>query len=186
MVQAALLCQIFGTLSFESGDNIMTDIFHGAVVACARRIGAFGVGDDDFLFKNTSSDESFAAWQGWSYREQYRRLAMALYIQDANMASRHHHDPLLRHFAKCYDQCTCDDLFDAADSQEWYYLFRDIHAMSMKKKPMKIMEWMVQGQVQGQLQDQGNRITSLLKTSAFYSYSILANLNACVIESPRL
>lgn len=99
MVQAALLCQIFGSLSFEPSDNIMADSLHGTVVAWAQMIGAFGVKEDDFWFKNTFRDERSAAWQEWIHREQYRRLAMALYIQDANMATRHNHDPLLRHFA---------------------------------------------------------------------------------------
>ncbi|CAI7571016.1 unnamed protein product [Penicillium bialowiezense] len=72
-------------------------------------------------------------------------------------------------------QVTSDALFDAPNSEAWYGVLKDVHRVSTNLQPIKVMQWMVQ--------DQENTMTLLLRMSSFTAYSILANLNACVIES---
>lgn len=177
-VQAALLGQIFGSLSVRPSDLFMTDAFHGTLIAWARSVGAFDDNVEEFLAEDMPIHDVNKAWKEWIHREQARRIALALYIQDSNMATLHHHDPLLRHFTISYGKATSDSLFEAPTAEKWYALTKELHRASSSLAPITVTQWMTLAEENDQ-----NIMALQLRVSGFTAYSILANLNACIIES---
>ncbi|KAL3474319.1 hypothetical protein BJX99DRAFT_260428 [Aspergillus californicus] len=181
MVQAALLGQTFGTLSRRSNDIVMTDAFQGTMIAWARKVNAFDPVEPERVPEGLTKHAIERAWSDWIHRELARRIALALHIHDMKMSNLHHHDPLLRHFTIRYTHIAPDALFEAPAAEKWYALMPKTPSSNQPDhaiRPMSLKQWIISS-----ASLPSNPISQGIHASGFAAYSILANLNACIIEA---
>lgn len=118
MVQAAVLGQTFGLLSGRPSDLVMVDAFHGTLFAWARKVGAFENQELRMPIVDMGSEELDKTWKEWIYAEQLARLAVVLYIHDAEMGNLFHHDSFARLTLIKYSTVVHDHLFQAPTARE--------------------------------------------------------------------
>lgn len=125
MVQAATLGQTFGMLSGNASDLLMTECFHGTVIAWARRDGMFNCGDPLQLPGLSNSACVEDAWKLWIKAEETARIAIVLHIHDCELASIFHHEPLLRHSGNALPLCCSEEIFTASTASQWQEMVKD-------------------------------------------------------------
>jgi len=102
VAQAATLGQTYGMLSGNPHDLLMTESFHGTIIAWARQAGMFRKGSPDHLqvvnARNLTDPGTLeSAWRSWAQAEETARVVLALHVHDSEFAVIFHHEPLLRH-----------------------------------------------------------------------------------------
>ncbi|UNI15992.1 hypothetical protein JDV02_002472 [Purpureocillium takamizusanense] len=125
VAQAATLGQTYGMLSGNPHDLLMTESFHGTIIAWARQAGMFRRGGSDHLQavaarSFTSTDALESAWRSWAQAEETVRVVLALHIHDSEFAVIFHHEPLLRHDPRRLPRCSSEPLFGAANAAQWH------------------------------------------------------------------
>ncbi|KAL2206004.1 hypothetical protein CC79DRAFT_1397980 [Sarocladium strictum] len=120
VAQAATLGQTFGILSGEPTDLLLTESFHGTIIAWARQAGIFRVqptleSPDAVEMNNTDG-----SWRRWAQREETVRLILALQIHDSEFAKIFHHEGLLRHDQKRMPSCCSAEVFSARTASKWH------------------------------------------------------------------
>lgn len=179
IAQAALLGQTFGLLSGKAADRFMTEVFQGTLLAWGRKIGAFNMDEKDVSRAPLTGSALSNAWKAWAEAEELRRLGLALYIHDTEIAGLFQRDPILRHQRISYPSCTDDKLFHASTAEAWQelYLNHDWEANVMQS--VKVGDWMKN------LAHSEDVLSSSIRRSAFIAYASLANVGACVLELSR-
>ncbi|SPO04615.1 uncharacterized protein DNG_07300 [Cephalotrichum gorgonifer] len=126
LIQAATIGQTFGMLSGHPSDLILTESFHGTVIAWARQGGFLKARRSSELTQVDNHDSSLeGAWKAWARREESYRLAIGLHIHDAEFATTFHHEPLLRHTSADLPGCCSEKLFSAATAAQWQELLNN-------------------------------------------------------------
>ncbi|PVH96299.1 hypothetical protein DM02DRAFT_535608 [Periconia macrospinosa] len=124
IVQAAAIGQTFGMLSGLQSDLLMTESYHGSIIAWARHGGFFK--HKQSLSTVTLSDTSNLeqTWKDWVHAEESVRIVAGLQIHDAEFAIAFQHEPLLRHAPNKISPCCADDLFAATTAEQWLACLR--------------------------------------------------------------
>ncbi|KAL7940893.1 fungal-specific transcription factor domain-containing protein [Trichoderma barbatum] len=135
MAQAAALGQTFGMLSGNPNDLLMTESFHGTIIAWARQAGMFQVKDSLQEMNHLDPDDLETAWRSWSQAEETVRVLAALHIHDSEFAAIFHHEPLLRHEPGRLPRCCTDELFFASTAAQWQTMIRSLHPSPIPSKP---------------------------------------------------
>ncbi|OCL13012.1 hypothetical protein AOQ84DRAFT_429588 [Glonium stellatum] len=163
MVQAAVLGQTFGLLSGRPSDLVMVDAFHGTLFAWARKVGAFENQELRMPIVDMGSEELDKTWKEWIYAEQLARLAVVLYIHDAEMGNLFHHDSFARLTLIKYST-----VLDVAKAQA---------NRTRKTVNISLQKWAFGDADHIQI------LTSLMSQSELSAYGILENINALILES---
>ncbi|KAE8341953.1 hypothetical protein BDV24DRAFT_45916 [Aspergillus arachidicola] len=125
-LQASLIGQTFGLLLGRPKDLVGTEVFHGCIVAWARKMKLFLFERTPVADIETLEDDSEAlnvAWKNWVRLEERRRIILAVHIHDSELAKLHHHEPILRHAPEKLPQISAPELFAASNPKSWKALF---------------------------------------------------------------
>lgn len=125
MVQTALVGQTFGLLSGEPRHLAIFEVFHGTVIAWARRLNAFGCSHSQQRDDGDQERSLQERWEEWARREELIRIATALQIHDAELVNIFHHEPFLRHSGKQSQLAAADDVFMAQKPEDWWKSWHD-------------------------------------------------------------
>ncbi|KAL6792662.1 hypothetical protein J3E68DRAFT_377410 [Trichoderma sp. SZMC 28012] len=128
VAQAVVLGQTFGMLSGNPNDLLLTESFHGTVIAWARQAGMFKIKDSLLEANHFDPDDLETAWASWSQTEETVRVLAALHIHDSEFASIFHHEPLLRHEPGRLPRCCADELFTASTASQWQTMIKSLHS----------------------------------------------------------
>lgn len=120
VAQAAVLGQTYGMLSGQPNDLLMTESFHGTIIAWARQAGIFRAKDPLSSVDLLDPGDLESTWKRWAQAEETVRVILALYIHDAEFAAVFHHEPLLRHDPSRLPVCSSDQLLAAPTAAQWY------------------------------------------------------------------
>lgn len=121
VAQAVVLGQTFGMLSSVTNDLLMTESFHGTLIAWARQAGMFQVRDSLQEAKSIDTNNLDTAWRSWCQAEETVRLLLAMHIHDSEFATIFHHEPLLRHGPPGkLPRCCSEELFCASTAVQWH------------------------------------------------------------------
>ena len=132
MVQLALLGQMFGLLSGKPRHLAIVSAFHGTVISWARRAELFKIDENPLNLQDVSGLDLVEVWRDWSRKEEMRRAALAIFVQDAEITALFHHEPFLRHRSKCVPLACGSDAFLATNAQNWARLIRDESSTASK------------------------------------------------------
>lgn len=178
MVQAALLGQTFGMLSKRSADRFMTEAFQGTMLAWARSVGAFSLSETVAPPATHTGIALSNVWMTWARAEELRRLALALYIHDIEIACLFSREPYLRHQSIVYSLCSPDESFEASTAEEWQKVCLDQSHSSRRLQPVKIADWVHRDCSE----TAAGALACSIETSSFAAYASLANLGAYLVE----
>lgn len=120
MIQAALLGQTFGLLSGQAKHLVLVDTFHGTIIAWARRAKVFQSRHQPFDHQDLET-----RWREWVRTEEAIRIALAVRMQDAEIANTLHHETLMSLASKRALFAESDSLFFASSPLEWEALYRE-------------------------------------------------------------
>ncbi|RFU74224.1 zinc finger rsv1 [Trichoderma arundinaceum] len=135
MAQAVALGQTFGMLSGNPNDLLMTESFHGTIIAWARQAGMFQIKDSLQEANYLDPDDLETAWRSWSQAEETVRVLAALHIHDSEFAAIFHHEPLLRHEPGRLPRCCMDELFTASTAAQWQTMIKLLHSSPPSSEP---------------------------------------------------
>ncbi|KAF7563709.1 hypothetical protein G7046_g418 [Stylonectria norvegica] len=169
VLQAVVLGQTFGMLSSFTNDLLLTESFHGTLIAWARQAGIFQVKDSLQRASYVDTADLETSWKTWSHAEETVRVLLALHIHDSEFATIFHHEPLLRHepqgkLPRCYPE----DLFAASTAGQWHDMVRSWQSPQSSSKQ----------------QDVGVGISIMSNSHAFMNiYALLAGHLAAICEA---
>ncbi|KAJ5083006.1 hypothetical protein N7532_012049 [Penicillium argentinense] len=117
-LQASIIGQTFGLLMGRPKDLTGIEIFHGSIIAWARKAQLFKLQHPEYDL-DVDSQALEDTWMSWVRTEVKQRLVLGLYIHDAQLARLHHHEPVLRHSLDRLPRISSDDLFAASSATHW-------------------------------------------------------------------
>ncbi|KAH7110239.1 fungal-specific transcription factor domain-containing protein [Dactylonectria macrodidyma] len=135
VAQAVALGQTFGMLSGNPNDLLMTESFHGTIIAWARQAGMFQIKDSLQEANFVDTDDLGTAWRSWRQAEETIRVLLALHIHDSEFAAIFHHEPLLRHEPGRLPRCCPDELFVASTAAQWRTMIKSLHSSPSTSEP---------------------------------------------------
>ncbi|OKL61069.1 hypothetical protein UA08_03341 [Talaromyces atroroseus] len=125
MTQAILIGQTFGMLSGNPRHLVLVQMFHGTVIAWARRQNIFDrVTSIDVSPASVKSDLE-GSWRRWIHNEEKRRVAAGLRIYDGELAELFMTEPFLRSSPSRESPVATDDLWTAQTSTEWAHIVEE-------------------------------------------------------------
>ncbi|KAH9844687.1 zinc finger protein klf1 [Teratosphaeria destructans] len=177
MVQAALLGQTFAMLSGKPEDLFQADMFHGTMLAWARKVHIFKQVHPPVPTPAMDEGARQDLWHQWLRFEQCNRFALALSIHDSELASLYHHEPLSRESIVSRGRPLANDsLFSASDVSTCLQALQE-QAAAFDASYMSLTSWMAKEP------GSRNNITDCIADSAFTAYGVLSSLNASIIEA---
>lgn len=113
LIQAALLLQNCALLS--GADSYLSDAgqMHNRAVMCAAGIRLHETQHRTQHLGLSKAFDCYSSWQSWLSTEEKIRTVLALYYQDAELATVYHRAPLLDHGPSKVPQAAPDHLFTA-------------------------------------------------------------------------
>ncbi|KAB8264803.1 hypothetical protein BDV32DRAFT_75580 [Aspergillus pseudonomiae] len=121
-LQAALIGQTFGLLVGRPKDLTGIDIFHGSIVAWARKAKLFSLTEDARACSiniEENGEELEGAWRAWARTEEKKRIILGIYIHDVELAKLHNHEPILRHGVEKVPKLSPPNVFTAPNAAAW-------------------------------------------------------------------
>ena len=94
------------------------------MIALARHHRLFNPSSAFQLRDELTDEQSNKAWKTWARQEESRRIAVLLYIHDAELAALFHHEPVFRHNAGYIPSVCSHELFSAPTAAVWASLLR--------------------------------------------------------------
>lgn len=120
VAQAVVLGQTFGMLAGDSNDLLLTNSFHGTIIAWARQTGMFQVKRAEDTSQKCDSANVHEIWKAWVHAEETIRVVAGLHIHDCEFTTVFHTDPFLRHGnTESLPHCCSDELFCASTAVAW-------------------------------------------------------------------
>jgi hypothetical protein len=119
LTQASIIGQTFGMLSGLPSDLLMTESYHGSILAWARHGGFFKCKNSIATIDLDGASSLEEKWEDWVHAEESVRIVAGLHIHDAEFAMAFQHEPLLRHSSNKIPPCCSDDLFAATTAEQW-------------------------------------------------------------------
>lgn len=119
LLQTSIIGQTFGLLSGEPKHLAIVDTFNGTLITWARRLSTFKTGKLSGLSLDLPPSELEKCWREWAKNEELIRIALAVHIHDAELASIFHHEPFLRHNSRQLPMAASHEIFSAARAEDW-------------------------------------------------------------------
>jgi hypothetical protein len=124
VAKAAMIGQTYALTSADPSHRATAAAYHGSLIALARHHKLLSPAPTFELQEDLTTEELHKAWRKWARREELRRVAVLLYIHDAELAALFHHEPVFRHNAGYIPQVCSHELFSAPTAAIWESLFR--------------------------------------------------------------
>ncbi|KAJ5930218.1 hypothetical protein N7466_005711 [Penicillium verhagenii] len=118
-LQACTLGQTFGLLLGRPRDLVGIDVFHGTLIAWARKAKLFNLPRLEYNILDVDGQALEDMWLSWVQAEVGKRIALGLHIHDAELARLHNHDPFLRHSLDRVPKLSSNELFTAPSANHW-------------------------------------------------------------------
>ncbi|KIW12495.1 hypothetical protein PV08_09772 [Exophiala spinifera] len=125
LIQTAIIGQTFGLLSGEPRHLSIVDTFNGTLISWARRLSTFKTKKLKGLDLSLGPAELEKQWREWAKNEELIRIALAVHIHDAELASIFHHEPFLRHNSRQLPVAASSQMFMASKAEEWRQAYLD-------------------------------------------------------------
>lgn len=122
LVTAALLGQVYASLSRNRGLRTTSQIFHGLAFYWARHCGMTDVEpftSQDLPAPDAPEGVKMHKWRTWVARETQRRVILALYILDGQIAQMSGDPTSVRHASNQLTQPSSEAAFAAETVNEW-------------------------------------------------------------------
>ncbi|KAF5227201.1 hypothetical protein FANTH_14829, partial [Fusarium anthophilum] len=120
VAQAATIGQTYGILSGQPNDLLLTESFHGTIIAWARQAGLFRVRTSLESTDTIDMTDIEGSWRRWAQREETLRLILALQIHDSEFTKIFHHEGLLGHDQNRLPTCCSAESFSATTASTWH------------------------------------------------------------------
>lgn len=120
VAQAATIGQTYGILSGQPNDLLLTESFHGTIIAWARQAGLFRVREALESTDTIDVTDIEGSWRRWAQREETLRLILALQIHDSEFTKIFHHEGLLGHDHNRLPTCCSAEVFSAPTASKWH------------------------------------------------------------------
>ncbi|ETI23552.1 hypothetical protein G647_05354 [Cladophialophora carrionii CBS 160.54] len=124
IAKAAMIGQTYALTSGDPAHRATAAAYHGSIISLARHHKLLSPGPSFRLAGDLSTDQLDKAWRSWVKQEELRRVAVLLYIHDAEIAALFHHEPIFRHNAGYIPAVCSQELFSAPTAAIWASLFR--------------------------------------------------------------
>ncbi|OQV05817.1 Fungal specific transcription factor domain-containing protein [Cladophialophora immunda] len=124
LVKASMIGQTYALLSGDPAHRATAAAYHGSLIALARHHKLFTPAPPFHLPDDLSNEALDKAWRTWVTQEELRRVAVLLYIHDAEIAALFHHEPVFRHNAGHIPTVSSSELFCAPSASTWASLLR--------------------------------------------------------------
>ncbi|KAJ5762324.1 fungal-specific transcription factor domain-containing protein [Penicillium nucicola] len=124
-LQASLIGQNFGLLVGRPKDLFGIEVFHGSIIAWARKAKMFHSRHSDRNILDLEGKDLQNAWSSWIKTEVNMRIVLGLYIHDSEFARFYHHEPILRHSLGRLPQISSNELFTASTPSHWKSLMAE-------------------------------------------------------------
>ncbi|EXJ72307.1 uncharacterized protein A1O5_04811 [Cladophialophora psammophila CBS 110553] len=124
IVKASIIGQTYALLSGDPAHRATAAAYHGSLIALARYHKLFNPAPAFHLPNDLSTEDLDRAWRTWATQEELRRIAVLLYIHDAEIAALFHHEPVFRHNAGHIPTVSSPELFSAPSASAWASLLR--------------------------------------------------------------
>ncbi|UNI22990.1 hypothetical protein JDV02_008832 [Purpureocillium takamizusanense] len=118
-LQASAIGQTFGLLVGRPKDLTQVEMFHGCLVAWARKLRLFDPEEWSVDVSQLKGRELEAAWKEWIRCEIKRRIVLAILLHDAEISGLFHHDRLMRYSLDKLDHISSEEAFDARSASAW-------------------------------------------------------------------
>ncbi|KAK5994302.1 Transcription factor -like protein [Cladobotryum mycophilum] len=118
-LQAAIIGQTFGLLVGRPRDLIQIQLFHGCLVAWARRLRLLDGETFTAPIAHLRESPLHETWRDWSIYEQKQRTLLAILLHDAQISGLFHHDSILRYPLEKMPQVSSSEAFEAKSPQTW-------------------------------------------------------------------
>lgn len=107
-------------LTGDSNDLLLTNSFHGTIIAWARQAGMFQVKRAEDIIRKCGTTNAHETWKAWVHAEETIRVVAGLHIHDCEFTTIFHTDPFLRHGnTESLPHCCSDELFCASTAATW-------------------------------------------------------------------
>ena len=123
-IKAAMIGQTYALTSGDPAHRATAAAFHGSMIALARHHKLLSQTPHFKLDEDLNPGQLDKAWRIWARQEELKRVAVLLYIHDAELAALFHHEPIFRHNAGFIPAVCSDELFSAPSAPIWASLFR--------------------------------------------------------------
>ncbi|KAJ5679879.1 hypothetical protein N7462_008123 [Penicillium macrosclerotiorum] len=122
VLQASIIGQTFGLLMGRPKDLTGIEVWHGSLVAWARKAKLFHLQHPSYDLLNLEGQSLEDAWLAWIQIEVKKRIVLGLIIHDAELARLHHHETILRHSFDRLPSISSTELFTAPTAAHWKIL----------------------------------------------------------------
>ncbi|CAM1509218.1 Fc.00g029570.m01.CDS01 [Cosmosporella sp. VM-42] len=118
-LQGSAIGQIFGLLMGRPKDLTQIELFHGSLIAWARKLRLFDLDDSKPDVSELGRQDLDEAWKQWCHHEEKKRIVLAIFLLDSELGSFFHHDPVLRHTLDQIPRTSSNEVFAAPTSTAW-------------------------------------------------------------------
>lgn len=119
MLKASMIGQTYALLSGDPAHRATAAAYHGSLIALARHHKLFSQASVPHLADDLSPEDLDKTWRQWAKNEELTRLALLLYLHDAEIAALFHHEPIFRHTASSRPSACSSELFSAPSATAW-------------------------------------------------------------------
>ncbi|KIW20598.1 hypothetical protein PV08_01173 [Exophiala spinifera] len=124
VLKTSMIGQTFALLSGNPSHLLTAAAFHGSLISVARHNKLFQDTRTVELAEDLTPEELNDAWRGWARDEELKRIALVLFIHDAEVSALFHHEPLLRHNVRSLPTACSAELFSAPTAAIWATRYR--------------------------------------------------------------
>ncbi|EXJ62601.1 hypothetical protein A1O7_03039 [Cladophialophora yegresii CBS 114405] len=185
IAKAAMIGQTYALTSADTAHRTTAAAYHGSMISLARHHKLFSRAPPFRLADDLSAELLDKAWRSWVKQEELRRVAVLLYIHDAEIAALFHHEPTFRHNAGFIPAVCSQELFSAPTAAIWASLFRaEARAAQFHSGHCKtgILDQAGTADVGARTQSIGTVRTGLSNQSMFNVYNSLCGIAASICE----
>ncbi|PVH69710.1 hypothetical protein DL98DRAFT_438461 [Cadophora sp. DSE1049] len=118
-LQASVIGQMFGLLVGRPKDLMQIELFHGCSVAWARQLRLFDIKEPKINVAELSGPTLDQAWREFITIEEKKRVALCILLQDAEVGSLFHHDPLVHQCISQLPSTSSNEAFAAPNASTW-------------------------------------------------------------------
>jgi hypothetical protein len=119
VLKTSMIGQTFALLSGSPSHLLTAAAFHGSLISVARHSKLFQDTSTIELPEDPTPEELNDTWRRWARDEELKRVALVLFIHDAEVSALFHHDPILRHNVRSLPTACSAELFSAPTATIW-------------------------------------------------------------------
>ncbi|KAJ9603785.1 hypothetical protein H2200_011971 [Cladophialophora chaetospira] len=189
ITKAAMIGQTYALTSADPAHRATAAAYHGSMIALARHHRLLSQMPEFVLDDDLTAEQLDTAWRKWVKQEELKRVAVLLYIHDAEIAALFHHEPVFRHNAGYIPTVCSHDLFSAPSAASWAALYRaqqcgsNLIGVSSGSEPASTTS---RGRPHHRNQARATLQRGVGHQNMFNVYNSLAGISASVIECRHL